>query len=175
MPDLLTDCILWTAARNRAGYGVVRIAGKTHLAHRIVLEKKLGRALAAGMFSLHHCDTPPCINPGHLYEGTREDNANDMVARNRQYRGDTHWTKTPEGRENRRAAAIQRRKAGGSFDLKGSDAPWAKLTEDRVREARRRSMDGESAASIAKGFGVHREVMRKAIVGETWKHVQEGL
>jgi hypothetical protein len=35
------------------------------------------------MFVLHHCDNPPCINPDHLYIGTKKDNTQDMTARGR--------------------------------------------------------------------------------------------
>jgi len=31
----------------------------------------------------HHCDNPPCCNPRHLYEGTPQQNVNDMKNRGR--------------------------------------------------------------------------------------------
>jgi len=38
-----------------------------------------------GMWVLHHCDNPPCVNPMHLYLGTIRENTDDAVARGRNY------------------------------------------------------------------------------------------
>lgn len=35
------------------------------------------------MCACHHCDTPPCINPDHLFEGTRADNVRDAQLKGR--------------------------------------------------------------------------------------------
>ena len=32
----------------------------------------------------HHCDNPNCINPDHLFQGTKLDNRLDMIKKNRQ-------------------------------------------------------------------------------------------
>jgi hypothetical protein len=37
----------------------------------------------AGQVALHHCDTPACVNPEHLFLGTPQDNMDDKVSKGR--------------------------------------------------------------------------------------------
>jgi hypothetical protein len=41
---------------------------------------------------LHHCDNNPCVNPDHLYAGTRFDNMHDMWERKRHLPPQEYWT-----------------------------------------------------------------------------------
>lgn len=78
------ECIEYPGTRNKDGYGVLpKSKYGTRLAHRVALGDKLGRAVPAGMDARHTCDNPPCVNPEHLLEGTRQDNVNDAVERGR--------------------------------------------------------------------------------------------
>lgn len=71
-----SDCLLWPGAKDKDGYGFVKIRGKNHKAHRVALEIKLGRKLQANEWSLHLCDTPACFNADHLVVGdVKENNA----------------------------------------------------------------------------------------------------
>jgi len=36
-----------------------------------------------GLWILHKCDNRLCVNPEHLYAGTRRDNSNDVITRGR--------------------------------------------------------------------------------------------
>jgi hypothetical protein len=38
----------------------------------------------------HHCDNPPCVNPGHLYAGNASTNVQDALARGR-HRAPRYW------------------------------------------------------------------------------------
>jgi hypothetical protein len=75
-------CHLWTASRDRAGYGRFVDGGVHHKAHRWIFEQVKG-PIPAGLGVLHNCDTPPCVNSDHLRAGTQADNAADMVVRRR--------------------------------------------------------------------------------------------
>ena len=86
------DCWLWKGCENGVGYGVIHdergINGRMLLAHRVSFERAYGRPIKDGMMICHHCDTPACVNPAHLYEGTAQTNADDKVRRNRHPRGE---------------------------------------------------------------------------------------
>lgn len=79
----LGGCWEWEGARDPNGYGRININRKAVLAHRVAFELTFGTA-ADGLFVLHGCDNPSCVNPSHLRAGTAKDNSTDMVARNRQ-------------------------------------------------------------------------------------------
>ena len=76
-----TGCWLWTANCVR-GYGRIKVEGRSRQAHRISWELNVG-AIPEGMNVLHRCDTPPCVNPGHLFLGTAMDNIHDMIGKGR--------------------------------------------------------------------------------------------
>lgn len=83
------ECWPWITSsqesRQRWNYGRMLVEGKTHYAHRLVLEVKLGRPIAEGMVAMHLCDNPGCCNPSHLREGTQKENAIQKSASGRGY------------------------------------------------------------------------------------------
>jgi hypothetical protein len=85
-----TGCMEWSMCRSVQGYGFVRMHGKNMKAHRLSLERRLGRPISPTMAVLHSCNNPPCCNPEHLREGTNQDNVNDKLRSDRQPRGETN-------------------------------------------------------------------------------------
>lgn len=78
-----SGCWEWTASRDPSGYGKLGIeAGKTVLAHRLSYRIYKG-AFAKELCVLHECDNPACVNPEHLFLGSRPDNSKDMKAKGR--------------------------------------------------------------------------------------------
>ena len=75
------ECLEWTNAINKSGYGVQRYKGKTMLAHRVSYMIAYGSL--KGLQVLHTCDNPLCVNPDHLFLGYHQDNMDDMIFKGR--------------------------------------------------------------------------------------------
>lgn len=75
-------CWVWFGQKDKGGYGVFWFYGKQCRAHRASHELYAG-LIPAGMCVLHRCDNPACVNPDHLFIGTRKDNTQDMLRKGR--------------------------------------------------------------------------------------------
>lgn len=76
------DCWIWTGKTNRDGYGVLHREKRELQAHRYSYQFYKGE-IPPGQCVLHSCDTPPCINPKHLWSGTQAENVRDMIYKGR--------------------------------------------------------------------------------------------
>jgi hypothetical protein len=83
----VTDCVLWTGYVQPNGYAKTSYRGRPEWAHRAAWQKANG-PIPDGMWVLHRCDVPLCINPDHLFLGTHLDNMADMRAKGRSAKGD---------------------------------------------------------------------------------------
>ena len=138
-----SDCWLWTAFRNRKGYGMIGSGAGHILAHRASWEIHHGPVPPGGVVC-HRCDTPPCVNPSHLFVGTQRDNIADMVAKGRQ-RGDHR---------------------------PGSACPTATLTESQAAEVKRRALAGEKQRALAAEFSIKQATVSNIKTGRTWGHLR---
>jgi len=158
-------CWLWQSYRNDQGYGQYRIkdSGRKIYAHRLAYELTYGLILP-GLFCCHHCDTPHCVRPGHLFLGTQRDNMRDMMNKQRNMhvvcpellaRGERHGRRLHPERYPR-----------------GEQQFLAKLTETRVQEIRAMYANNQGGyRTLARIFGVSPTLIRYIVLRKIWTHV----
>lgn len=139
-----SPCVEWAGARLRNGYGARRIDGRFWYAHRWAWSEANG-PIPDGMDVCHRCDTRACVNPDHLFLGTRLDNMRDAQRKGR--------LNVPHP---------------GAW---GSKSHAAKLTERAVAEVRARHAAGEAIRDLAVEFGVTRQCLVFVVRRDTWRHV----
>lgn len=81
-PEPNSGCWLWTGALKPEGYGTFNFQKKWYRAHRLAWELEIG-PIPDGLCVLHKCDVPSCVNPDHLFLGTKADNTADMCRKGR--------------------------------------------------------------------------------------------
>ncbi len=97
MPEPNSGCWLWTGPMHRrSGYGVIYVTlsgqhNKSIPAHRVSWAIHRGE-IPKELCVLHRCDTRLCVNPSHLFLGSRADNNldRDSKGRNVALRGESH-------------------------------------------------------------------------------------
>lgn len=149
VPEPNSGCWLWTASSDESGYG--RLNGEAsgqrfRSAHRASWLLHKG-AVPSGLFVLHKCDTPACVNPEHLFLGTTQDNVSDKMAK---------------GRHPRCAPYAPAR---------GERCHGSKLTAPKVANIKMLFALGASGVAISEWFGVNKASASAIRRGTAWRHV----
>jgi hypothetical protein len=165
VPEPNTGCWLWTASCLPSGYGEIKIDGKVMRAHRASYELHHG-PIPVGLCVLHKCDTPPCVNPAHLFLGTHHD-MRDMPSKGRRLaaRGDSHWTRAKPEIMATGDSHWTRAKPG--MVRRGEKHARARLTEANISYIR--DMRGiKTVKDLATELGVSKSTISHAQLGRTW-------
>lgn len=138
-PEPNSGCWLW-AGNYTNGYGCFGYQKKHHRAHRLSWSLVNGE-IPKGLWILHRCHNPWCVNPDHLYAGTPVQNTRDMLA---------------AGREARQ---------------KGETSARSKLKEHQVKSAREMYANGARISDLWPQFGVTQACMWAIVHRKIWKHI----
>ena len=134
------QCWEYQGPINIDGYGKFSIKKIEIKAHRFSWEELYGH-IPDGMCVLHKCDNAPCVNPNHLFLGTRLDNLKDMFLK------------------------------GRNPSQKGELNPAAKLTNDEVIAIRILLSYGMRLTAIARSYNRGVGTIFDIKHGRTWTHI----
>lgn len=82
MPNDRKQCWLWVGGKVPKGHGRFWLNGCLIPAGRASLILH-GKSEEQGKMACHTCDNPPCVNLGHLFYGTAQQNSDDAKAKER--------------------------------------------------------------------------------------------
>lgn len=135
-------CWNWPLKANNQGYGFFNWDHNTWQAHRYSYVYHYKAILDDDICVCHKCDNPMCINPDHLFLGTRQDNN------------------------------LDRHIKGRTAQQKGSDNPFSKLNEVQVKEIKLKLKNGALGKILASAYNVHTTTISLINRNKTWQHVQ---
>jgi len=150
-------------------YGRTRTqGGAVYLAHRVAYFIATGID-PAGLHVLHRCDNPRCVRPEHLFLGTPKENMDDCQRKGRLHRlRGEKWHQAHDGKHGGH-------KIPAHLVRRGEALPWAKLTEQDVREIRAtwggaRKKYGVRKA-LAEKYAVDKTLIWQVVTNRIWSHV----
>lgn len=68
------ECLIWTGAADKHGYGRMSVNGKLMLSHRYAWERENGPLSVEELVDHHVCYTPACVEITHLRVATHAQN-----------------------------------------------------------------------------------------------------
>jgi hypothetical protein len=161
-------CWLWQGKLSTSGYGQLSVEGGRRGAHRISWVLAHG-PIPNGLHVLHRCDTPPCVNPEHLFLGTHADNMHDCALKGRTAAGNRNGTRThPESLRRGDEHGMRRHPDRAP---RGSRNGQARITEEDVRQLRGQQALGATMAALAIAFGISPRQIRDILRRVAWGHV----
>lgn len=146
--DTATGCLNWNKGKI-GGYGRIKFLGIDFFVHRVSYSINVSK-IPDGMFVLHKCDNRSCINPSHLFIGSKRDNIMDAINKGR---------------------APLRSYKGHKLNH-GTACKRAKVNEIKVKEIRKLWAAGRSTqGEISKLFGISRATVSSIVTRRSWFYV----
>ena len=134
-------CWEWIGGKDSKGYGNYS-GGPGGRAHIVAYANLVGH-VPIGMCVCHHCDNPACVNPDHLFLGTKNDNNKDRHAK---------------GRTSRMSRNV------------GSKHGMSVIDEDIARRIVSMKQEGMRQVDIASNLSVSTQLVSLVVQGKRWNH-----
>ncbi len=138
-----SGCWIWMGKLSEKGYGIISTKGVDKRAHRVFWEIENG-PIPVGKYACHHCDTPACVRPDHIFIGSQKENLADC----------------------RRKGRNKKMENG---DQKGAANRNAKLTLENVLDIRTKRL---SKAEFARLYGVSFKAVKNVWDGKSWQELR---
>lgn len=142
-----SGCWEWQGA-TKNGYGHTIVGSRKDGSRRTISTHRLSYMISNGAIPdgyevCHKCDNRRCVNPHHLFLGTRQDNVDDRERKGR--------NNPPKGEANGRT----------------------KLATADVLQIREKRMRGVSFGKLAVEYGVCKKTIQDAVSGKNWAHLPQ--
>ncbi len=138
-----SECIEWKGTMKSNGYGQFKTLNKKWLhAHRYSYELFVGKIIK-NMCVLHQCDNRKCVNPNHLWLGTKKDNTQDMINKNRKV----------------------------VLALKGEMNGMSKLKEQDIKTIRNSYSSKNNCTELSKIYRVSISTIDRIVRNITWRNI----
>jgi hypothetical protein len=141
--EVTDSCWLWRGKLNDYGYGIFH-EGRNQRAHRWLYETFYG-PIGEDKICCHKCDTPACVNPAHIFIGTKHDNMSDAMSKGR----------VPVGSKRKHSKLTEEKVSAIKNGLKHGGG----ILKHRV-------------VSLSKEFGVHYNTIWAIHYNRSWRHVE---
>jgi hypothetical protein len=115
----------WICTSHKCGTNGYPIRRNNKTIVKEMYEKKYGK-IKKGLWVLHKCDNRKCINPDHIFLGTKYDNIQDMMSKDRNAFGIKHPNHKLS--KNKILWAIDKRRLGWTYKKLGKKLNVSRMT-----------------------------------------------